>query len=80
MEPLFLSVISGCHAGLFREALPEVYISRIQRGNACFAANILGARGSFAFGNSSQTTVGKKRARPEDDLISDYLFDLSMLL
>jgi hypothetical protein len=45
MEPLFSAVICGCNAGLFREALDEVYIPRIQRGNACFAANVLGARG-----------------------------------
>ena len=45
MEPLFLAVICGCNAGLFREALHEVYIPRIQRGNASFAANVLGARG-----------------------------------
>jgi predicted ATPase len=45
MEPLFLAVICGCHAGLFREALHEVYVPRIQRGNASFAANVLGARG-----------------------------------
>ena len=45
MEPLFLAVICGCNAGLFREALHEVYIPRIQRGDASFAANILGARG-----------------------------------
>ena len=44
MEPLFLAVICGCNAGLFREALHEVYIPRIQRGNAGFAANVLGAR------------------------------------
>jgi hypothetical protein len=42
MEPLFQAVICGCHAGLFREALHEVYISRIQRGKASFAANVLG--------------------------------------
>ncbi|MGA7901855.1 MAG: serine/threonine-protein kinase, partial [Terrimicrobiaceae bacterium] len=47
MEPLFLAVICGCNAGLFREALHEVYIPRIQRGNAYFAANILGARGAL---------------------------------
>jgi hypothetical protein len=47
MEPLFLAVICGCNAGLFREALREVYIPRIQRGNASFAANILGARGAL---------------------------------
>jgi hypothetical protein len=45
MEPLFLAVICGCNAGLLREALHEVYIPRIQRGNAHFAANVLGATG-----------------------------------
>ncbi len=47
MEPLFLAVISGCIAGLFREALHEVYIPRIQRGDAYFAANVLCARGAL---------------------------------
>ena len=46
MEPLFLAVICGCNAGLFREALHEIYIPRIQRGNVSFAANVLGARGA----------------------------------
>jgi tetratricopeptide (TPR) repeat protein len=47
MEPLFSAVICGCNARLFREALHEVYIPRIQRGNAYFAANNLGARGAL---------------------------------
>ena len=47
MEPLFLAVIYGCNAGLFREALHEVYIPRIQRGDASFAADFLGARGAL---------------------------------
>jgi predicted ATPase len=47
MEPLFLATICGCNAGLFRDALHKVYIRRIQRGNASFAANILGARGAL---------------------------------
>jgi hypothetical protein len=47
MEPLFLAVICGCNAGLFREALHEVYIPRIQRGDDLFAANILGARSTL---------------------------------
>jgi len=47
MEPLFLAVIFGCNAGLFREALHDVYLPRIQRGNVSFAANILGARGAL---------------------------------
>ena len=34
----------GCNAGLYREALHEVYIPQIQRENAHFAANVLGAR------------------------------------
>jgi NACHT domain-containing protein len=45
MEPLFSAVICACNAGLFREALHEVYIPRIQRGDCSFAANVLGARG-----------------------------------
>jgi predicted ATPase len=45
MQPLFSAIICGCNAGLLREALREVYMPRIQRGNACFAANVLGATG-----------------------------------
>jgi serine/threonine protein kinase len=47
MEPLFLAVRCGCRAGLFRDALHEVYLPRIQRGDAAFAANVLGARGAL---------------------------------
>jgi hypothetical protein len=47
MEPLFLAVISGCNAGLHRQALHEVYLPRIQRGDSSFAANVLGARGGL---------------------------------
>jgi hypothetical protein len=47
MEPLFLTVICGCNAGLLWEALHEVYIPRIQRGNVYFAANVLRARGAL---------------------------------
>jgi serine/threonine protein kinase len=45
MEPLFSGVICGCNAGLFRDALHDVYIPRIQRGNTHFAAKVLGATG-----------------------------------
>jgi hypothetical protein len=45
MEPLFSASICGCNADLFRETLHEVYIPRIQRGDACFAAKVLGATG-----------------------------------
>jgi serine/threonine protein kinase len=47
MVPLFSAVICGCNAGLFREALREVYIPRIQQGDAYFAANVLGVRGAL---------------------------------
>jgi hypothetical protein len=45
MGPLFSAVICGCNAGLFQEALHEVYIPRIQRGDAYFAAKVLGTTG-----------------------------------
>jgi serine/threonine protein kinase/tetratricopeptide (TPR) repeat protein len=47
MEPLFSAVICGCNAGLFREGLHEIYIRRIERGNAYFAAKVLGVRGAL---------------------------------
>ena len=63
MEPLFLAVICGCNAALFREALHEVYMPRIQRGDASFAANVLGARGPLL---SSTTPRQHNRCRPHD--------------
>jgi hypothetical protein len=47
MEPLFLAVICGCNTGLYGEALHEIYIPRIQRGEASFAAKVLGAKGAL---------------------------------
>jgi hypothetical protein len=47
MEPLFLAVSCGCNARLFRDALHEVYIPRIQRGDSSFAANVLRARAAL---------------------------------
>jgi hypothetical protein len=79
MEPLFSAVICGCNAGLFREALHEVYIPRIQRGNAYFAANVLGARGPLLsvlvhffehgrWGSLAQTAVEGQSLTAEDQL------------
>ena len=79
MEPLFLATICGCDAGLFREALHEVYIPRIQRGNASFAANILGARGALLsvlahffedehWGSPLKQGIEKQRLTAEDQL------------
>ena len=36
MEPLFSAVICGCHAGLFREALHEIYIPEDSAGGCHF--------------------------------------------
>jgi tetratricopeptide (TPR) repeat protein len=47
MEVLFLAVICGCNAGMFCEVLHEIYIPRIQRGNASFAASVLGVSGAL---------------------------------
>jgi Anaphase-promoting complex subunit 5 len=47
LEPLFSAVICGCNAGLFREGLHETYIPRIERGDAYFAAKVLGVRGAL---------------------------------
>ena len=79
MEPLFLAVICGCNAGLFREALHEVYIPRIQRGDASFAANVLGARGALLsalahffeeghWGSLAEATIEGQSLTPEDQL------------
>ena len=79
MEPLFLAVICGCHAGLFREALHDVYIPRIQRGSDGFAANVLGAREALLsilvhffehgrWGSPVQFGVEGQSLTPEDQL------------
>jgi predicted ATPase len=79
MEPLFLTVICGCNAGLLWEALHEVYIPRIQRGDAYFAANVLGARGALLsvlvhffehgrWGSLVETAVEGQSLTPEDQL------------
>jgi predicted ATPase len=79
MEPLFLAVICGCNAGLFREALHEVYIPRIQRGDGFFAANVLGARGALLsalapffqdgrWGSLAEASVAEHSLTAEDQL------------
>ena len=79
MEPLFSAVICGCNAGLFREALREVYIPRIQRGDSSFAANVLGARRALLlvlahffehgrWGSPVETAVEEQSLNAEDQL------------
>jgi serine/threonine protein kinase len=79
MEPLFLSVVCGCNAGFYHQALHEIYIPRIQRGDASFAANVLGARGALLsvlvhffehgrWGSLMQTAVDGQSLTAEDQL------------
>ena len=79
MEPLFLAVNCGCRAGLYRDALHEVYIPRIQRGDVSFAAKVLGARGALLsvlvhffehgrWGSLVQRGVERQRLTAEDQL------------
>ena len=74
-----MAVICGCKAGLFPEALHKVYIPRIQRGKASFAANALGARGALlsalahffehgSFESPLKTGTGEQSLTPEDQL------------
>jgi len=46
MEPLFQAVAHGCRAGRHQQALDDVYVRRIQRGNELFSTAKLGAIGS----------------------------------
>src|ERR1700756_320030 len=79
MEPLFSAVICGCNAGLYREALHEVYIPRIQRGDIHFAANVLGARSALLsvlvhffedghWGSPAETAAAGQSLTAEDQL------------
>jgi hypothetical protein len=77
-----LAPISGCNAGLFRKALHEVYLPRIQRGNASFAANILGARGALLtvlahfFERGHRGSLAQTRIEGESLTAEDQLFIL----
>ena len=80
MEPLFSAAICGCNAGLYREALHEVDIPRIQQGNAYFAGKVLGATGPLLsvlvhffehghWGSLVDTTLEGQSLTAEDQLL-----------
>ncbi len=46
MSPLFAAVLHGCAAGRHQEALDEVYLRRILRGDEFFSSRKLGALGA----------------------------------
>jgi serine/threonine protein kinase/tetratricopeptide (TPR) repeat protein len=79
MEPLFSAVICSCNAGLYREALHEIYLPRIQRGDSSFAASALGATGPLLsvlvhffehgrWGSPVETAVEEQSLTAEDQL------------
>jgi serine/threonine protein kinase len=82
MEPLFSAVICGCNAGLFRAALHEVYLPRIQRGNSYFAADVLEARGPLLsvlihfFENGTFGSPVKMGVEGQSLTVEDQLFVL----
>ncbi len=43
MQPLFLAIVHGCKAGKQKEAINDIYIKRMMRGNNSFAYRSLGA-------------------------------------
>jgi tetratricopeptide (TPR) repeat protein len=47
MQPLFLALVYGCNAGRHTDALHEVYLPRIMRGEQSYAARKLGAHGAL---------------------------------
>jgi hypothetical protein len=48
MAPLYAAVVHGCQAGKHQEALVEIFVGRINRGDAFFSTKQLGAFGSYA--------------------------------
>ena len=46
MAPLFAAVHHGCRAGRYQDAIDEVYLRRIQRGNDAYSIHMLGAIGA----------------------------------
>jgi serine/threonine protein kinase len=80
MEPLFLAITCACNVDLLHDALHEVYLPRIQRGNKSFAANVLGVRGALLsalarffeqghWGSPRQTEVVGQHLTAEDKLL-----------
>jgi len=46
LDPLYQAIAHGCRAGRHQEALDQVYVRRICRGDECYAQSKLGAIGS----------------------------------
>jgi hypothetical protein len=71
MAPLFAAVMHGCQAGKYQEAMDEVYLMRIQRGQEFFNKRKLGAFGS-ELAALSGLFDGASWYKPADGLREDY--------
>jgi hypothetical protein len=58
MEPLFLAAVCGCNAGLYHKTLHAIYIPRMQRGDAFFAA--VNGRSKLTHFRSSKIDPGRR--------------------
>jgi predicted ATPase len=47
MMPLLVGLVHGCKSGRYSDALQEIYLARIMRGDQFYAANKLGALGAL---------------------------------
>ncbi len=85
MAPLFAAVLHGCQAGKHQEALDEVYLKRIQRGDEYFSLKILGAFGvnlaalSYFFDPPWHNPVVQLREPAKDFVVSEVGFHLRAL-
>jgi hypothetical protein len=68
MEPIFLAVMHACRAKLYREALHDLYLSRIMRGSELFAASQLGAVSALVSALSNFFPDNSDWASPAPDL------------
>jgi tetratricopeptide (TPR) repeat protein len=85
MEPLYAAVLHGCRAGRQQEAMDEVYLRRIQRGNAHFGWHKLGAFGSDLaalsgfFDRPWDQPSARLRAADQAFVLHEAAFDLRAL-
>ena len=85
MAPLFAAVAHGCAAGRHQEALDEVFVRRIRRGNVVFSAKMLGAFSadlaavSEFFDSPWQRPVATLTERDKSYVLNEAGFDLRAL-
>jgi|GEM_PF-515284 len=79
MEPLFQAIAHGCKAGRFRDALTQVYLPRVMRGDEHYAVHQLGALGSLISALSHFFDGGQWGRFPPKTTIVNPLSDAEQL-